>query len=131
MRLFIAALVAVVTLSSFSLAEVSHFGKWERLGVKAVDRKVDHDVVKVGVKDGVFTSLKLKVRRSDINLHKVVVHFKDGTKQVVKARQVIRQGQMSRTLDLKGNKRFITHVSFWYDTKGLQNKAVIELWGKH
>ena len=33
---------------------------------------------------------------------------------------------------IKGNRKVILSVDFWYDSKGLINdKAIVELWGRH
>lgn len=107
-------------------------GRWTILGERKVNLGVDHDKIVVGANDGVFTKLKLKVKRSGINLHKVVVHFGNGERQELAVREDIQRGGETRVIDLKGNTRVIKEVDFWYDTKGLiNNKAVVVLLGKH
>jgi hypothetical protein len=122
-------LISVISLFSFTHADQR---KWEKLGERKVNLSLDHDQINVGVSDGLFTKLKIKVRNSGINMHKVVVHFANGEKQELIVREDIAKGGESRVIDLNGNRRIIKNVDFWYDTKGLLNdKAHVELWGRH
>lgn len=106
-------------------------GRWEMLGQRKVDRKVDRDEILVTAREGVFRKIKLIVRRSPINMHRCVVHFRNGDTQNVELRNNIPAGSSTRVIDIEGNRRIIAKVVFWYDTKGLQDKAVVELWGRH
>ena len=105
--------------------------RWEKLGERKVDRQVDRDEIFVTAREGVFSKIKLIVRRSAINMHRCVVHFRNGGTQEVDIRNNIPAGGETRVIDIDGNRRIITKVVFWYDTKGLQDKAVVELWGRH
>ncbi|MCO6491113.1 MAG: DUF2541 family protein [Phaeodactylibacter sp.] len=105
--------------------------RWEKLGQRRVDRKVDRDEILVTAREGAFRKIKLIVRRSPINMHRCVVHFRNGDTQDVELRNNIPAGGETRVIDIEGNRRIITKVVFWYDTKGLQDKAVVELWGRH
>jgi hypothetical protein len=65
-------------------------------------------------------------------MHKMVVHYGNGEDQEIEIRQDIPKGGESRVIDLSGKRRVIQSVDFWYDTKGLLNdKAIVELWGRH
>ncbi len=76
-------------------------------------------------------SLQFKVLHSSINMRRCVVHFRDGSVQEVSLRQNIRAGGASRVINLKGNKRIIAKVVFWYDTKNNQRgRGVLSLWGR-
>lgn len=129
---FTFALLALIMVStSFQLADV--LGPWEKLGARKVDRKADHDFIKVTAKEGNFKSIKLLVRHSGINMDRCVVHFANGEKQEINIRENIPAGGETRVIDLDGRDRFIQGVGFWYDTKGgaFNDKAVVELWGRH
>ena len=105
---------------------------WELLGVKKVDYALDRDEVLVTAREGTFTGLKIRVKRSPINLHKIVVHYGNGQVDEIEVRANIRAGGETRVIDLPGNKRVIQKVVFWYDTKNLaRSKGVVELWGRH
>ncbi|MBC7884868.1 MAG: hypothetical protein H7X99_05300 [Saprospiraceae bacterium] len=127
--LLIMALTSVIALSSFTSNDSK---RWEKLGERKVNRGLDHDQIQVGAGDGVYSKLKVIVRNSGINMHRMVVHYGNGEKQEIVIREDIRKGGESRIIDLEGNRRVISKVDFWYDTKGLINdKAVVELWGRH
>jgi len=123
------AAALIFSLSSFISPQQN---KWEKLGERKVNLGLDHDRIVIGASDGIFSKLKIKVRNSGINLHRMVVHFGNGDKQEIAIREDIQNGGESRAVDLKGNRRVISKVDFWYDTKGLINdKAIVELWGRH
>ncbi len=131
------SLLAVFCLSAFASfannvpAEEVYPPRWELLGTKKVNYGLDRDEIIVTATEGVFSALKLRVRRGGINLHKVAVHFANGEVEELELRHNIPAGGESRVLDLPGNKRIIQKVVFWYDTKNYANKkAVIELWGR-
>lgn len=110
-----------------------HPPKWEKLGQRKVNYKLDRDEIMVTARDGRFSAVKLKVRKGGVNMHKMTIHFGDGTVQNVNLKNKIPAGGATRVVDLKGKKkRVIRKVVFWYDTKNLANrKAVVELWGRH
>lgn len=106
--------------------------QWEQLGTRTVNFGLDRDEISVTAREGFFTALKLKVDRSALNMHKMVIHFGDGSSQDVEMRNTFRAGEESRVIDLAGNRRVITKVVFWYDTKNIRKaRAVVELWGRH
>ncbi len=107
-------------------------GAWELLGTRTVKYGLDRDEISVTAREGFFTALKIKVNRSALNMHKMVIHFGDGSNEEVAVRNNFKAGQESRVIDLPGNRRVITKVVFWYDTKNLKkSRAVVELWGRH
>ncbi|MBX2874908.1 MAG: DUF2541 family protein [Saprospiraceae bacterium] len=106
--------------------------KWDKLGQKKVDFRLDKDEIKVTIVQGLFTAIKLKVKDGPINMHKCVVHFKNGTKQNVNIRKNIPAGGETRVIQLDGGgKRIIKKVVFLYDSKRPRDKATVALWGKH
>lgn len=130
LNVIVIAVGMLFCLSSFSIEQRGP--KWEKLGTQKVNRGLDHDAIFVTAKEGSFKKLKFIVKRSGINMHKLVVHFANGETQVVETRDNVARGGESRVIDLEGNNRIITKVDFWYDSKGglLNDKAVIELWGR-
>jgi len=112
---------------------VPDLAKWEKLGSRKVNYKVDKDVIKVTAWEGRFNAVKLKVENASINLHRFVIHYRNGQKQKVVVRKNIDAGQSTRVINLKGKgRRIINRVEFWYDTDNAENKrGKIELWGRH
>lgn len=104
---------------------------WEKLGDRNVDFTLDKDVIFVTGIQGQFTALKLKSKAGAIKITKIVVHFGNGTEQVLDTPNEVANGKESKVFDLVGDDRTINRVEFWYDTKGYAGKkAEIELWGK-
>ncbi|MFT5859406.1 MAG: hypothetical protein ACI865_001507 [Flavobacteriaceae bacterium] len=117
-----------VSFSSFSQQKV----KWDRLGSRAVDYKVDFDVIHVGARDGSFTKLKVAVTGGALNMHRMVVTYMNGTKEEIELRHNFKKGSTSRVIDIRGGKRLIKNIKFFYDTKNLaQKKAKVHVFGRH
>ena len=106
--------------------------RWEKLGSRKVNFQGERDEIVVTGQKGSFTALKLKVNNNGINIRKMIVHFGNGQKQDVALRQNIPAGGESRVIDLKGGKRVIHKVVFYYDSKNNRlRRATIELFGRH
>ena len=120
-------LLALLSFSSTSIAQ-----RWEKLGQRQVNFKIDKDEIGVGKFEGFFTALQLKVKDGPVNMHKMVVHYRNGNSQEIELKKNFTAGSESRVIDLPGNKRVISKVVFWYDTKNFSDsKAAVELWGRH
>ena len=106
-------------------------GRWELLGMRKVNYALDRDEIFVTARDGVFSALKIKVNRSPINLHKIVVHFGNGDVQEIETRHNLPAGGETRVIDLEGNKRVIQKVVFWYEANSLGKgkRSEVHLWG--
>ena len=138
MKKFITAIssaffIALLLSPLFSFHTIDNsFQKWEKLGQRKVNFKADRDEIGVGRFEGFFTALQIKVEKGPINMHKMVVHFRNGQTQEIELKNNFVAGDQSRVIDLPGNSRIITKVVFWYDTKNFAgSKAVVELWGRH
>lgn len=106
--------------------------RWEYLGQRRVDFSRDRDEIFVTARDGVFTAIKIRVKKAPIEMHRLIIHFANGTTQEIELRQNIPAGGSSRIIDLPGNKRIIQKVVFVYETKNRSpRRAVVELWGRH
>jgi hypothetical protein len=108
-----------------------HFAAWRSLGTKTVNYRTDHDVLDVQLRDGRFQELRFVVRGGDLNMQKCVVHFENGGQQEIELRHNFNKRSASRVVDLKGNKRIIERISFWYDTQNSSNnRARLTVFGK-
>jgi len=115
-----------VELSEFDL------GKWERLGSKKVSFKLDRDVIKVGLRDGGFRKLKVQVTGGSLNMHKMVVEYGNGQKEIINVRHNFSPRSGTRVIDLDGGKRVIKDITFWYDSKvRARGKATVHVFGRH
>ena len=106
-------------------------GSWEKLGRVTATHGADHDKIKVEGRNDDFRRLKFRVSDSPLNMHKVVVTYDDGAPEILEVRQEISKGGETRAIYLKGGKRSIRTIEFWYDTKGLLNgKADVTAYGQ-
>ena len=129
-------LVLLITLSGFTsfsftnAPSISNF--WEHLGSKKVNYRLDRDVIHVGLFEGGFEKLKIKVSGGRLNMHKMVVEYGNGSKDEINLRHNFGRGSESRIIDLNAGKRIIRDITFWYDSKNLQStKAVVHVHGRH
>jgi hypothetical protein len=117
---------------SFTTENNALKGPWEMLGMRKVNYSLDRDEIIVTRAEGIFTALKVKVKKAPINMQKLVVTFGNGEVEELELRNNFAAGSESRVIDLPGNKRVIKKIVFWYDTKNIANrKGIVEVWGRH
>ncbi|MFN5477352.1 MAG: hypothetical protein ACOVOS_11240 [Chitinophagaceae bacterium] len=106
-------------------------GSWRYLGTTSAKSSNDHDVIVVAGPYDFFRKLKFKVVDSDIEMRYILVRYDDGgAPERIETAFNIPQGAESRVLELKGGKRKLKSVEFWYRDKGLFNgKADVMLYG--
>lgn len=106
-------------------------GSWRYLGMVQAALSADHDAIYVKGPYDYFRKIKFKVTDAGLNLNRLIVRYDDGgLPEEVSVRQDIPQGGESRVIDLKGGKRKLKSVEFWYDTKGILNgRADVSLMG--
>lgn len=128
----VVALLLIPALSFTPLKNPAAAQPWEKLGQRKVNFKADRDEIS-GRWDGVFAALQIKVRGGSISIQKMVIHFRNGETRDIELRNNFTDGSESRVIDLPGNRRFIDHVVFWYESTSTSNggKPVVELWGRH
>jgi len=104
---------------------------WVVLGSAKVNGSVDHDEIWVTGYEGNFKAVKLAVENEGIQFDKVVLHFGNGSKEELNIRKLIPAGGETRVLDLKGDKRVIKKVDFFYESNAATStKAKVVLYGK-
>jgi len=106
-------------------------GSWRVLGTTQAKHSADHDVIYVKGPYDYFRRLKFKVTDAPLNLQRMVVRYDDGgAPENIDVRYNIPKGGESRVIDLRGGKRKLKSVEYWYDTQGLLNgKADVTLFG--
>ena len=91
--------------------------EWVELGCKRVSLfGVDRDAIHVGRREGRFKSIRLNVRGADINMLDLRVVYGNGEPDHIPVRSVIRQGDRTRPLDLRGWERVIDRIEMTYLT---------------
>lgn len=131
-KILIIAMIAIAAIvySRVALAQSSSAEEWQQLGTHEVDYTLDYDVIPVTYKKGTFTTIKIKVKDGNINMHRCMITFENGDKQEIEIKHQFTAGS-DKTIDLKGNNRIIEKITFWYDTRNKSSqKAVVEVWGK-
>ena len=107
-------------------------GKWERLGSRVVNFGLDKDVIPVGAHEGNFTKLKIVVKGGAINMHRMTVEYMNGEVEKIALKHNFSKSSATRLIDLKGHKRKIKKITFFYDTKNLaRKKATVHVFGRH
>jgi len=100
------------------------------LGEKHVSDRSEVDTIQVGKHHGAFTGLQVRATGSAVEFKRVVIHFKNGSKQVEEKNRILRKGDSSGVFDLNGGARFIDKVVFHYEARSRGWKgASIKLWG--
>lgn len=89
-------------------------GNWDKLGCREVSFGVDHDTVMVGRQDGAFTAIRLRVRKAPIEMFGLRVTYANGQAEELKVRTVIKDGGVTRDIDLTGGRRGIAKVDLLY-----------------
>ncbi|HLO79512.1 MAG TPA: hypothetical protein VK166_01055 [Chitinophagaceae bacterium] len=109
----------------------ANFDNWRELGRVKAGHNGDHDVIHVDGPSDTFRKLKFRVTGSPLNMRKMVVTYDDkGVPENIDVRNDIPKDGESRAIDLKGGKRKLRSVEFWFETKGFLNgKAEVTLYG--
>ena len=107
-------------------------GEWRFLGTVNARFTADHDAIVVQGPYDFFRRIKFKVTNAPINLIRLIVTYDDGgLPENIDTRFSIPAGGESRIIDLRGNRRKIRTIEFWYDTKGvLQGRANVSVFGQ-
>jgi len=133
------ALFLTVTFSQVSLAQHrgfgngfdNRYGRWEYLGESNVDGRFDRDKIEVGRDEGRFRALQIRVSNAPIYFQRVIVHYENGTSEVLHFRNRIPAGGQTRVFNLRGHHRAIDSVEFFYARgSGWSAKPKVRLFGR-
>ncbi len=102
---------------------------WQLLGEQRVDRRTDHDTIRVGRKEGRFRKIALEVKDNDVEIQDLKVFFRHGPPQDVQVRERIPEGGRTRPIDLKGDDRIIDRIELVYRTRGRGERATVAVYG--
>ncbi|MCH9809393.1 MAG: DUF992 domain-containing protein [Alphaproteobacteria bacterium] len=106
--------------------------RWELLGTKSVQFKVDRDVISVGRREGRYRAIQLAVRGADTEILDLRVVYGNDRVQDVPVRSIIRSGATSKVIDLRGRDRFIKEVRVVYKRRvDNYDRAIVEVYGLH
>ncbi len=103
---------------------------WKNLGDEHVNYDVDHDMIHIA-DSGRFRELRLSVKDAPIKFRRVVITYRDDTKQDVEYLEDVAIGHDSRVITIPGDGHAIKSVEFWYETASLGGKkAHVTLFGR-
>jgi hypothetical protein len=122
-------LVALVFGASVYAQDGDYRGRWTYLGNAHVDGANDHDNIRVGVQDGRFRAIQLRVSGGAIEFQRVLVHFGNGTTEDIPVRSRIPSGGRTRPIDLPGERRVIESVELWYGKESWHRRPKVDLFG--
>ena len=130
--LSIALVFGTITFAATTKAKISNDDGWEKLGMKVVNMKADHDELIVTHHEGVYKRVKFVVRKAPIYLKNINIVFGNGSNKNIVFNKRFNAGQTTRVIDLPGNKRIIKKIKFNYKTiNNGKGKALMVAWGKH
>jgi len=130
-KLSISSILVIILMITSSFT-TTNMGKWEHLGSRTVNYRLDKDVINVTAREGGFKKLKIKITGGSLNMHKMIVKYGNGKKDVIQLRHNFSRKSATRVIDLEGGKRIIRDITFVYDTKNLSRKrAKVHVFGKH
>src|SRR6202171_3324562 len=122
-------ITALALCASLYASDRDDEGRWVYLGSSHVDGHRDHDVVRVGMRDGKFRAVQLRVTGGAVDFHRVVVHFGNGTSEEIAYRERIPSGGRTRPIDLPGDRRIIRSLEFWYGKESWHRLPKVEVYG--
>ena len=94
---------------------------WNELGCKNVGFLIDRDVVNVSSEE-FYRALRLRSNGLDIEMIEFSVRFANGQRDTYRVNAVIRSGERSPPIDLRGERRRIVAVEFVYRTQGISTQ---------
>lgn len=94
---------------------------WNELGCKNVGFLIDRDVVPVDSSE-FYRAVRLRSTGFDIEMIELGVRFANGQKDSYRVNAIIRSGERSRPIDLRGERRRIVAIEFIYRSLGLSTR---------
>lgn len=87
---------------------------WAELGCQNVSFQVDRDTVRVGVDKGRFRAIRIYARGADVEMLDLDVVYGNGERDDLPVRSVLKRGERTRPIDLRGADRAIDRVVMKY-----------------
>ena len=123
--------LAIVSLSTFMIAQEETQPRWAVIGSKTINFKADKAEIPIKLKDTPITTIRLGFNGGVIKVHHSKVHFKNGEVQTIPMNKNFRSGMMTRIIDLHGAKREISKLILYYTPNHVaKDQVTVELWAK-
>ncbi|MGH7672606.1 MAG: hypothetical protein ACREMC_06880 [Gemmatimonadales bacterium] len=104
--------------------------EWELLGSRRVSFAAERDVIEVGVREGLFSAIKIEVAGGHLEMYNIRLTFGNGDVWSPNTRVTFREGSWSRTIDLPGPARVIRRIEFWYRSRLRRGQATVRVFGR-
>jgi hypothetical protein len=89
--------------------------QWVELGCQQVSfRGRDRDSIRVGRREGRFRAIRLAARGNDVEVLRLTVVYGNGNPDELDVQRVVRSGDRTHALDLKGRDRAIERIDMTY-----------------
>jgi hypothetical protein len=93
--------------------------RWVELGCRQVSFSGrDRDTIRVDRRDGRFRAIRLAARGNDIEVVRLEVVYANGNPDELDVQRVVRRGDRTEALDLKGRDRAIERINMVYRQRG-------------
>ena len=104
---------------------------WVELGEQQVLGRSDHDLIKVGRREGRFDRLMVVVEDSDLQMTSMRITFTNGDVLEPRIQHFFRENDRTRSIDLPGERRGvgIKQIEFHYGNLPGGGRAKVSVWG--
>ena len=102
---------------------------WDFLGVTQIDGTRDHDKIQVTRRNGFFHAIQLRVGGEAIFFDRIVVHFGDGTSEVLAVQGRIWPDGRNHIIGFSGERRVVESVEVWYYKEAWEHSPRVMLYG--
>ena len=130
-----AAMAAVAVSAPVSSADVVRpeaGAGWIYVGTTHAQHMNDHDTIIVTGPHNNFRALQIRVTDAPLHMQRMMVTYDNGEPEEMRIRFNIPKNGVSRAIPLRGGKRSVRQIDFWYDTKGwLRGTANVTVFGRH
>lgn len=122
------AAATVATAGFASIAEAAP--TWHFLGRRRVNFLADHD--RVGVSGNrMYRKILIRATGNGVFMHRLRVVYGNGADDIIPVKYHFKQGEHSRVIDLRGGKRFIRAVHFFYSKPlNFKGASYVNLYGR-
>jgi hypothetical protein len=102
---------------------------WDFLGVTQIDGTRDHDKIQVTRRNGFFHAIQVRVSGDAIFFDRIVVHFGDGTSEVLAVQGRIWPDGRNHIIGFSGERRVVENVEVWYYKEAWEHSPRVMLYG--
>jgi hypothetical protein len=130
MKYYLLLVIGSMLLSFTTLDSVKTV-RWEIIGHKKVDLKLNKTEIPIKVTDNKSQAVRFSINKGEINIHHAKIYFEDGEVQTIPLRRKYKAGNMSKIVDLRGGLRNIVKCELHYIPDRLaKSQPVVEFWAR-